>query len=190
MLKDIVTKSRSYRRFFEEEAVAEATLRELVELARLSPTGSNLQALKFVLSCTKDMNALIFPNLAWAHYLTEWSGPNEGERPAAYIIILLDKEIKAEAGIDHGIAAQSILLGAVEKGLGGCMIANIKRAPLMKTLNMPERFHVLLVLALGKQKETVVIEPVKPSGDIKYYRDIDGVHHVPKRSLDNLILKV
>jgi nitroreductase len=190
MLMDIVAKNRSYRRFFEEQAIDEATLRELVELARLSPSGSNMQALKFVLSCTKDRNALIFPNLIWAQYLKEWPGPNEGERPAAYITILLDRQIKPEAGIDHGIAAQSILLGAVEKGLGGCMIMNIKREPLMQALNIPEHFQVLLVVALGKPKETVVIEPLKPSGDIKYYRDADGVHHVPKRSLDDLILKV
>ncbi len=89
---------------------------------------------------------------------------------------------------DHGIAAQTILLGAASLGLGGCIIASIKKEALMATLNIPARYGVLLVLALGKPKETVVIDPVGAEGDIRYFRDGDGVHHVPKRSLDELVL--
>jgi len=188
MIKDLITKSRSYRRFFQEVVTDRRILRELVELARLSPSAANLQPLKYILSCDPKKNALIFPHLGWAGYLKDWPGPAEGERPSAYIIILGDTEITRSFGCDHGIVAQSILLGAAEKGLGGCIIGTVKREELRRALALPARYEILLVLALGKPKETVVIEPVGTSGDIKYWRDNQGVHHVPKRSLDSIII--
>ena len=187
MLKDLILKNRSYRRFYQDTSVDLDTLRELVDLARLSASGANRQPLKYILCASPQTNARIFPHLAWAGYLTDWEGPPAGERPAAYIVILVDKEISGSAGVDHGIAAQSILLGATEKGLGGCIIASVDRDGLRETLGIPERYGILLVLALGQPKEQVVVEPVGPDGDIKYYRDADGVHHVPKRALDELI---
>ena len=188
MLRDLILKNRSYRRFHEDVAIERETLRELVDLARLSASGSNLQPLKYILSCDPERNALIFPHLAWAGYLKEWRGPSEGERPSAYIIILGDTEIRSSVGCDHGIAAQSILLGATERGLGGCMIGSVQREKLRKALEIPLCYEILLVLALGKPKETVVLETVGPDGDIRYWRDEEGVHHVPKRSLDQIIL--
>jgi len=190
MIKDLITKSRSYRRFFQEAAIDKRVLRELVDLARLSPSAANLQPLKYILSCEPKKNALIFQHLGWAGYLKDWPGPTEGERPSAYIIILGDTEVTRSFGCDHGIAAQSILLGAAEKSLGGCMIGTIKREELRKALDIPPRYEILLVLALGKPKETVVIEAVGTGGDIKYWRDKQGVHHVPKRPLDELILDI
>jgi nitroreductase len=189
MLKDLILQNRSYRRFRQNVSVDRETLRELVELARLSPSAANLQPLKYLLACDPETNARIFPHLAWAGYLTEWPGPAEGERPAAYIIILGDTQIMQSSGCDHGIAAQSILLGAAERGLGGCMIGSIQREALRAALNIPARYNILLVIALGQPAETCVIEPVGEAGDIKYWRDDAGIHHVPKRSLDELILE-
>jgi nitroreductase len=189
MISDLIRKNRSYRRFHQDAAIDLQTLRALVDLARLSASGGNLQPLKYILSCDPQKNALIFPHLVWAGYLKDWPGPSEGERPSAYIIILWDKEIARQSiGCDHGIAAQSILLGATEKGLGGCMIGSIDRYGLGKDLQIPRRYEILLVLALGKPKETVVIETVGPSGNIEYWRDNEGVHHVPKRPLDELLI--
>jgi nitroreductase len=188
MIRDLVLKNRSYRRFHQEVAVDLETLRELVDLARLSASGANKQPLKYILSCDAEKNALIFPHLSWATYLRDWPGPAEGERPSAYIIILGDTEIRPSFGCDHGIAAQSILLGAVEKGLGGCIIGGVQKEGLRQALGIPPRYEILLVLALGKPKETVVIEPLGPDGDIRYWRDAQGVHHVPKRSLDEIII--
>jgi nitroreductase len=188
MLKDLVTKNRSFRRFYQDELIPLVTLRELVDLARLSPTGANLQALKYILANTPEKNALIFPHLAWAGYFKEWPGPVEGEQPSAYIIILGDTTISRSFGCDHGIAAQSMMLGAVEHGLGGCMIGSIKRKDLASALGITEQYEILLVLALGKPKETVVIEPLGPDGSIKYWRDEQQIHHVPKRSLDDVII--
>jgi nitroreductase len=188
MIRDLIISNRSCRRFQQEFAVERRTLEELVELARFSASAANLQPLKYILSCEPTKNASIFATLAWAGYLKEWPGPAEGERPAAYLVVLGDTEINNTFGCDHGIAAQSILLGAREKGLAGCMVGLIKREELRKALAIPARYEILLVLALGKPKEQVVVEEVGPDGSIKYWRDGAGVHHVPKRSLSELIV--
>jgi nitroreductase len=188
MLKDLILRNRSYRRFHQETEIDLATLRELVNLARLSASSANVQPLKYILSCEAGRNALIFPHLSWAGYIKDWSGPIEGEKPSAYIIILGDKRLKKTFGCDHGIAAQSIMLGATEKGLGGCMIGSIQKPELSDELDLPLHFEILLVLALGKPKEMVVIEALAESGDFKYWRDEQGIHHVPKRDLDEIII--
>lgn len=187
-LRELVFKNRSTRRFYQDHAIERDTLVELVDLARHSASGNNLQPLKFFLSADPETNALIFPNTRWAASIPDWDGPEEGERPSAYIVILGDKNITDSFGVNHGIAAQSILLGATEKGLGGCMIASVQRVVLHRELGLAENLHILLVIALGKPKETVVIDPVGPDGDITYWRDENSVHHVPKRSLDELIV--
>ncbi|MBM4431719.1 MAG: nitroreductase family protein [Chloroflexi bacterium] len=188
MIRDLVLKNRSYRRFYQDVAVNRGILSELVDLGRLSASGMNRQPLKYILVHEPPRNALVFGCLAWASYLKDWGGPVEGERPSAYIVMLGDRTISQDVGCDHGIAAQSILLGAVEKGLGGCMIRNIRREQLRQSLSIPEHYDILLVIALGKPKEMVVIDPVGADGDIKYWRDERGTHHVPKRSLDDIIV--
>jgi nitroreductase len=185
---DLVKQSRSIRRFYQDRPVALETLRELIDLARLAPTGSNRQSLRFLLSCDADRNAAIFPHLGWAGYLRDWPGPVEGERPAAYILIFNDTTLSKTPGCDHGIAAQTILLGAREKGLGGCMIGSVQREELRQALGIDPRYEIALVLALGWPKEQVVVEPLPEGGDVRYWRDAEGVHHVPKRSLEELIL--
>jgi len=190
LLKEMVEKNRSYRRFYQDVEIKRETLEELVSLARLSGTGGNRQPIKFFLSCEPEMNAKIFPNTLWAGYLKEWPGPDEGERPAAYIVIVEDKTIgMVNPRVDSGIAAQTMLLGAVEKGYGGCMIAALKKKEMLEALNLPEeKYEILIVLALGKPKEEVVIDEVGLDGDIKYWRDENQVHHVPKRALKDLII--
>ena len=187
MLKDIVSKNRSYRRFYGDHKISSETLRELVDLARLSSSAANLQPLKFYLSSTTETNKIIFLTLGWAGYIKNWDSPVEEERPSAYIIILGDKSSPKRMEYDVGIAAQSILLGAVEKELGGCIFGSIKRNILTEKLNIPDKFEIMLIIALGKPKEKVVIETVK-NNDIKYWRDEKEIHHVPKRSIDDLIL--
>jgi nitroreductase len=187
-IKTLIHKSRSCRRFDESYRIGRETLHDLIDLAQHSPSGMNMQPLKFWLSNTTEMNALIFPHLAWAVALKDWGGPAEGERPAAYIIILGDTAITQQFGVNHGIAAQSIMLGAVEKGLGGCMMGSVRREALRQALNIPQRYEILLVLALGKPAEVVVTEPIGKDGEYDYYRDADDIHHVPKRSLSELIV--
>lgn len=188
MIKDLVTRNRSYRRFYQDTPVDLATLRELVDLARVSSSGRNLQPLKYILCCDRATNAAIFPLLAWAGYLKDWGGPIEGERPAAYIVVLGDTTISQSFGVDEGLALQSILLGATERGLGGCIIGSVQRDRLRELLNIPAHLEILHVVALGRPKETVVLETLEPGGDVRYWRDSAGVHHVPKRRLQDIIV--
>jgi nitroreductase len=185
-VKDLVLKNRSYRRFRQDAEIGRDLLEELIDLGRLSASGANLQPLKYMLSCDEETNSKIFPHLRWAGYLNDWAGPEEGERPAAYLIVLGDTEISKNFGVDHGIAAQSILLGAAEQGIGGCMIGSLDRAKLAEALAIPERYEILLVLALGVPAETVELSEAVDS--IKYYRDANDVHIVPKRPLAEVIL--
>ena len=187
MLKDLVAKNRSYRRFDESIRIPHETLVELVELARLCPSAANLQPLRFALVSEKPLTDRVFPLLKFAAYLQDWAGPAEGERPTAYIVVMLDERIKRQADLDAGIAAQTMMLGAVEKGYGGCMMSSVQREKLAELLGLPEYLQIILVMALGKPIEQVVVEDVDESGDIKYYRDEQGVHHVPKRSIKELI---
>ena len=185
---ELVEKNRSYRRFDASYEVSIGTLRELVDLARKTATGANKQPLKYMLSCGPEANARIFETLAWAGALKEWDGPAESERPSAYIVILVDKEIRPSGGKDVGIAAQTILLGAAERGLGGCMLGSIKRPVLQTALSIPEELEISLVIALGKPAEKVVLEDAAPGASIDYYRDADDVHHVPKRTLTEILV--
>jgi nitroreductase len=189
VLEELVRTNRSYRRFKSGAVIDRRTLEGLVDLARLSPSAANRQPLKYVLSCDPGTNAIIFPHLAWAGYLTDWSGPAEGERPSAYIVVLGDTEISQSFSCDHGIAIQSMLLGAAEQGLGGCIVGSIERDGLRRALSIADRYEILLVLALGVPGETVVLEEVDSSGDIKYWRDREDIHHVPKRRLADVIVK-
>lgn len=188
MIRDLILKNRTYRRYYQDEPVSRQTLTELIDLARLSASASNLQPLKYKISGDRQLNAEIFPCLAWAGYLKDWPGPEEGERPSAYIVMLGDTSISRTFASDQGIAAQSILLGAAEKGLGGCIIASVQKLKLRELLNIPEHLEILLVIALGKPKETVVLEELPSSGEVRYWRSGDGTHHVPKRSLDDVII--
>jgi len=177
--KDLVLKTRSYRRFDELCKVDLKTLESFINLARLSASGANRQPLKYVIFNSGEECERVFPYLSWAGYLSDWHGPEKGERPSAYIMILGDKSVTEIFGVDFGIAAQSIMLGATEAGFGGCMIQSIKREELRNEFEIPEKYEVLLVLAIGKPIENVVIDEIKDN-DVKYWRDSNKTHHVPK----------
>lgn len=189
MMSALVKKNRSYRRFHEEESLDYTLLEKFVDLAHLTASGANKQALRYYISSTKEYNEKIFPQLRWAGYLKEWDGPSVGERPGGYIILLQNTTNKIGSPYDVGIAAQTILLGAVEKDLGGCILANINREKIKTALQLPDDFEVLLVIALGKPKEQVVIDEITADDDIKYWRDENHIHHVPKIKLADVIIK-
>ncbi|RPH37408.1 MAG: nitroreductase family protein [Desulfobulbaceae bacterium] len=188
MLKNLVQSSRSFRRFDHNVLVSMQTLEELVELARLCPSAANKQPLRFILSTAPSDNDAIFACLKWAAYLTEWDGPSPEERPSAYIVMINTAKDWEFAKFDLGIMAQTMLLGAVEKGLGGCMIGALDREKLRAHFSLQPELDVSLVLALGKPVEDVRVVDVPKGGSIRYYRDEAGVHYVPKRSLDELTL--
>lgn len=187
-ISELVRKARSTRRFREDRAVSRKTLERLVDLARLAACEGNRQALNYLLSHREETNGRIFDLLGWAAYLPDWPGPAPGERPAAYVVVLGDLEIAGSFGYDPGLAGQSILLGAAEAGLGGCIVGTVDRGRLRGRFGIPERYEILYVIALGEPGEAVEIETVGGDGDTRYWRDEKGVHHVPKRRLEDVIV--
>jgi len=189
MIADLVKKTRSIRRFNEKRTIPVETLKSLVDLGRLSASAANRQPLKYILSGDPDTNEKIFPCLAWAAYLKDWKGPEKGQRPSAYIILLGDTTISTEFWCDHGISGQSIMLGATEMGLGGCFIGAIDKDRLRNELNIAPELKIMLVIALGEPAEEVIIESTTDTdGNIRYWRDDNGTHHVPKRPLEEVII--
>jgi len=187
-LRELLLKTRSYRRFYQDETIGAGDLKEIVENVRFTPSAANKQPLKFVIVTDASMGGKIFALLKWAAYLKDWDGPGPGERPSAYIVMLGNRKASPYIDGDYGIAMQTILLSAVEKGYGGCLIASYDKEKVRQLLDIPEELELSVVIALGKPKEEVVIDTAE-DGDIKYWRDENRVHHVPKRSLEELIYK-
>lgn len=187
-LRQLILQNRSYRRFDNAFKLSDDDLLQLVELTRFVPSARNAQALKYILASDEEKCNTIFPNLGWAGYLKDWDGPSPEEQPSAYIVILKDKTIGEQIFCDDGIAIQTILLGAVNKGFGGCIFGTVNRKKLAGYFKLPETLEILYVIALGKPKETVILEDIQDN-DVKYWREKDGTHHVPKRSLNSLIYK-
>ena len=189
MLKDIVSASRSFRRFDNGVAIPMRDLEELVELARLCPSSANRQPLRFILCTSPSENEAVFACLKWAAYLKDWDGPAPSERPTAYVIVVNTARDWDMARIDLGIMAQTMLLGAVEKGFGGCMLGAIDRDRLRAHLGLAQELEISLVLALGKPVEEVQVVDMPADGSVRYWRDETGRHFVPKRSVGELILE-
>jgi len=186
----LVHTTRSCRRFFQDPRIETDFLKSLVNLSRMTASAANLQPLKYILSSDPDTNAKIFNCLGWAGYLKDWPGPVFDERPTGYIVILGDQNIAKYFDMDVGIVAQTIMLGAYHNNFGGCMIANFRHQQLTDALEIADHYRILLVLALGTPKESIVIEPIGSDGNFKYFRDEQDVHHVPKRSLDDIIVRI
>ncbi len=191
MFKDLVLKNRSYRGFNESRKISKEELVELVDLARLSPSSVNLQPLKYKIVFEESDMVKLRPEMNWAKALPNLKLPHEGMQPTGAIIVCLDENITTEAARvqkDVGIVAQTILLGAVEKGLGGCMIGNYVASQVSNAVGLDEKMKPLLVIALGEPKEEIVITEVRDGESITYYRDDNDVHYVPKKKLEDIIL--
>ena len=179
MLTDLVRQNRSCRRFYQEHRVPADTLWELVDLARLSASGANLQPLKYIASCHPEQNETIFRTLSWAGYLK--TGPDlmkEKNRPPTLSSWPIRPSVRT-------LVATTVLQPSPfcwaprEKGLAGCLSGTIKRQQLKERLGIAPQYKIQLVVALGKPREEVVVDPLRADGGVKYWRDADGIHHVP-----------
>jgi len=190
MLSDLVRANRSYRSFDPARPVTEAELLSLIALARLCPSANNRQFLRYAPISTPDGMAKVLPCTKWAAALPDAHLPPAGHEPPAAIVLCHDKtvadDVRASAR-DVGIAAQTILLGAAERGLGGCMIGNFRPDALAAALGLKAHLVPVLVVALGRPDETVVLEDAQ-NGAVAYYRDAQNVHHVPKRPLEEIVI--
>jgi nitroreductase len=184
---DLVRRARSTRRFVEADPIPEDVLRELVNLARLVPCGANLQPLRYRIVAAPAERDRVFPCLRWAAALKEWRGPAEGERPTGYIVLLAAPGLNPDGAV--GIAGQTIQLGATAMGYAACMMTNVDREGVHRVLALPRDLSVTMVIALGRAGETIVLEEMPEDGNTAYWRTPDQVHHVPKRSLDEVLIR-
>lgn len=182
---EAIKKRRTIRRF-KQDPIPAAVLEKLVEAGRLAPSGGNLQPWEFIIVSEKEMVDRVFPTLAWAGYLAPHGTPPEGRRPVAYIVVLQDKKIKAfTPSADLAAAIENIILLGVAEGLGSCWIGSIQREKLAEILAIPDQYHIDSVVALGYPDEKSVVEEYQ--GDIKYWKDAEGLMHVPKKSLKEIL---
>lgn len=191
MLKELLKQNRSYRGFNKNRRITKEELLELVEYTRLCPSSANMQALKYYLAWDSETVGKIQPLTKWAGALPERNLPDEDKRPTAFIIICQDTDISPNPTTflkDTGIVAQTMLLAAAEKGLGGCMIGSFPADGVKTALSLAEHLTPLLVLALGEPAEEIVLEDAAEGESVKYYRDAQDVHHVPKRTLKELVI--
>lgn len=188
MIRDLIIKNRSYRRFDSSVKLSAEQIKNWIDLGRMSASGRNMQPLKYVIVTNPEVFKKIFPFLGWAGYLNNWKGPAENERPVAYVVVLKDRQISDNHYCDDGIAIQSMMLGVVEEGFGGCIIGSVNKSKVARLLELDEKLEILWLLALGKPSENVVLEEAK-GNDIRYWRDKDDIHHVPKRALNEIVLK-
>ena len=186
MLLDLVKKARSYRRYDPTKPLSVETLEKFVETARLTPSAGNLQKIRALAVTEKDDALRLTREVKWAGYLPDWDGPAEDEAPSAYLLLLSPADTGVSQ-IDVGIFAETVLLAATEQGYGGCMILNFPREELTERYRLGGKYRIELVISLGVPAEKVEIEEVK-DGNIRYHRDPDGVHRVPKRALSDLFL--
>ncbi len=188
MLGELVLKNRSYRSFDMEKRIGESRLRKYVDLARVTASTANLQALKYRIVHTAEECEKALSCTKWAGYLNHMEIPPKGHAPTGYVVICCDTKITNNVTAfykDTGIAAQTILLAAAEEGFGGCMIGSVDEDKIKDALSIPEALKVTLVVALGAPDENVELTDF--DGDIKYYRE-NGTHFVPKRSLDEVLI--
>lgn len=189
-LRRLLIADRTVRRFKENESVSYDTLERLIELTRYCHSGRNAQPLRYALVNNDHLRCEIYPALKWAGYYSDWDGPEPGERPAAYIIQCLDTYYGKECLCDDGLQLEAISLGLSTLGLGGCIIKAFNAPLISRILGLDPRYQPRYVLAVGTPAEEVRLEDMNgdENADFKYYRTEDGVHHVPKRPLAELII--
>jgi len=181
---DVILSRRTIRRFKQKHIKLEL-LRKIINAARVAPSAANLQPLEYIVANKKELCDRIFETLGWAGYIKPKWSPAKNERPTAYIIILVRKDISKYYKWDEGLSAENIMLTAESLNIGTCMILNVNREELRKILDIPDSFIISSVIALGYKAEISVIEDIKDS--VKYWRDEEEVLHVPKRRLDDIM---
>ena len=191
ILKELLEKDRSYRGYDETIELTKEELMDMVDCTRFCPSSVNKQPLQYYLAWKKETVDKIQQTTGWAKGLPELKLPHDGMCPTAFIVICQDTRIDESLTRyqrDVGIVAHTILLRAVEMGFGGCMIGNFRLAELKESLSLPEYLAPMLVVALGKPKETIILKEVGKGEDVGYYRDDQDIHYVPKRKLEDIVL--
>ena len=187
-IEEAIHKRRTIRRF-KQDPIPREILKKLIDYARIAPAGSNIQAVEYVIVKNPAMREKMFPLVRWASSLPkEQRTPESGREPTVYIVVLVNTDIKKSYyDYDIGAAVENILLGAVSFGIGCCWMGNINGNKIRTLLEIPENYEIKHVISLGYPDETSQMEPFEDS--FKYWKEANEMH-VPKRKLDDIILKI
>lgn len=182
-------KSRRTIRKFRQDELSVEQLNKYIDAARVAPSAANIQPLKYVVVKSREMSEKMFPLVKWAGYLAPDYNPKEGERPTAYIVVCADTTIrKAGYDMDIGAAVENMMLCALADNVGACWMLSIDRDEIRKLLSIDENLEISCVVAMGYLAETPKEAPVE-NGDIKYYLDETDTLYVPKRGMDDIVIK-
>ncbi len=189
-LKDMLIANRSYRNYNNDVKVTYEELKDIVELTRYCATGGNIQALRYRIVCDDKEVAEMHKLVKFGALLKELNLPYTGNDPTAYLVICAESENSNNAphATNIGIAAQTMLLGAVARGYGGCMIGNFDKAAATELLDIKEGYHPLLAISLGAPKENCVVRTIRKGEPTAYYRGEGDCHVVPKIALEDLLI--
>ncbi len=186
-LQTLIRARRTIRRF-EQKTLSKEQLYRYIDAARLAPSAANLQPLKYVLVFRPEVCEKLFPLTRWAGYLENYA-PKENERPTAYIAVCADLNIRKNGyEYDAGAAAEHIILSALSDGVGACWMGAIDYEKISALLGLDENLKLLSVIALGYSKESPSATKME-DGNVEYFIGEDGTLKVPKRSLDEVIIK-
>jgi Nitroreductase len=190
MFKELVKQNRSYRGYDESYKVSKEELKELIEYARITPSTMNQQPFQYYLAVEAEKVKQIEDMVGWAGSLP-FKLPRPGKSPTAFIIICQNTDwvsFHERYKIDVGIVAQTLLLAAAEKGLGGCMFGSFKAENVKQQLNFSENLEPMLVISIGKPAEEIELVNATKENATKYYRDEEDTHYVPKRKLEDIVI--
>ncbi|MHA2006821.1 MAG: nitroreductase family protein [Promethearchaeota archaeon] len=188
-LQELIYKRRTIRRF-KQDPISIEVLKKLIDFARVAPMATNVQALEFIIVKNPEIRKKVFPLVRWASSLPEEQRtPESGREPTAYIVVMINSDIKKMyVDFDVGAAVQNILLGATALGIGTCWMGAVNLKKVKELFEIPDNYVIKQVISLGYPDENSIIEPFKDS--YKYWKDENGTMHVPKRALDDIILKI
>ena len=178
--------SRRTIRQFKQDSISPGDLLKCIKSTGLAPSAANLQPLEYLLITDSEKVKTIFPLLKWAGYIAPNGNPEEGRKPTAYLIVLVNKSIK-KSGAEHdaGAAIENFILSAWSFGIGSCWVASVNRGKLREVFNIPDSYSIDSVIALGYPDESPVVDTA--TEDIKYWKDKNGVLHVPKRPIEDIL---
>ena len=189
LIETLIKKDRTYRRVDESVAIDRLQILRWLDVVRQTPSARNIQPLKYIIITDEALCHEITELQHWAAMLPEWDGPAVGERPRAYLLQLIDTDIAPAARFDEGIQLQTLGLLATDAGYGVCIFAGHGKGEITRRLDLPTHLSINAIVAIGKPAEEVILEEARSPEDVRYWRDEEGRHHVPKRPLSEIIIE-
>ena len=145
MLLDCIKKRYSVRKFL-DKPVEQEKIDILLEAARLAPSASNKQTWHFVVIRDKEKRKQLTGICRGQSFVSE--------APITIAVCNTNLDYIMTCGqkapvIDGAIAAEHIVLQAVELGLGSCWIGAFYHDKMAELINLPQNYEIIGLLPIG-----------------------------------------